>query len=161
MRLKSPLLMGSLFIALTTSVNAKTLTPLNDELGEKNLGKLQIQLETVLSEANKLQALLAERQDEINYLKKVGMYQHFIVQPGSLRLQSEKLALAAGVRTIRWSKDIPLTCDWRFDSSFTIDVSKPLGSFEQFLDGLPIYPEYSPRDKSIDIKPLRLIEDCL
>lgn len=148
-------------VALSTSALANVATPLDDELGERSLDKIQVQLDSVLNEANKLQVLLAERRDQINYIKKTGAYQYFVVQPGSLRMQTEKLAAAAGIRKVRWNRDIPLTCDWRFDSTFKIDVASPLDAFEQFMTGLPLFPEYSPRDKSVEIKPLRLIEDCL
>lgn len=136
-------------------------SPLDDELGQGNLSKIQIQLDSVLAEAGKLQSLLTERQDEINYLKKTGAYQNFVVDRGSLRLQADKLALAASVKKLRFDRNIPQSCDWRFDSSFKVDVTQPLGAFEQFLEGLPLYPEYSTRDRSITIKPLRIIEDCL
>ncbi|PSV27661.1 hypothetical protein [Photobacterium sp. GB-72] len=154
------LLLTALAFASTTSVAAKAPIGADDTLGDEWVQNVLKQINNVEAENNKLKKLLLERQTAIAFIKREDQFKYFSVKPGSLRKQLPALIRQAGFTTVRWSDDIPQSCDWQFDNSFKIDVTKPHRATLQYFKGLPITPVLVKRDNSINIEPLSVLPEC-
>ncbi|OBU31245.1 hypothetical protein [Photobacterium kishitanii] len=154
----------SLIAATLFSTSTSTLAePIgyNDPLGDKWMQKVILQISKVDAENAKLKELLSERQRALSFIKRENDYRYYTVIRGSLRSQLPTLARQTGITTIRWSNDIPISCDWQFDSQFKIDAKNPEKAALEFFRGLPLTPIYIERDKSLNIEPLTVIPECI
>lgn len=154
------LLLSTLAFTSTTSVAAKAPIGADDTLGDEWVQNVLKQITNVEAENNKLKKLLLERQTAIAFIKREDQFKNFTVKPGSLRKQLPFLIKQAGFTTVRWSEDIPQSCDWQFDTSFKIDVTKPHRATLEFFKGLPVTPVHVKRDNSINIQPLSILPEC-
>lgn len=142
----------------------KTLLELNQEISYLDDDLLALQDEyskhqaRITDQISRLRAIISERQDAVSFIKRDGSQRYFVVRQGMLRSQLEDLRFALGLQTIRWAKNIPPQCDWKFDSSFNIDKKNPSKALEAFFSGLPLLPQVHERDHSATISALAVIK---
>ncbi|GIU20953.1 hypothetical protein [Shewanella sp. MBTL60-007] len=157
----------------------ETLSPLvSDKLGEESIIEMRDQLERVraqyaglaalikskeleiATEVGRFDELINKRSSEIDSIKRVNAYKYYTVQPNSFRLELGLFARRLGIQTIRWSSDIPECLDWRFDSTFQIDITNPNRAVNEFFDGLPLMPKRYTKDSSLNISATEVMHGC-
>lgn len=142
----------------------KTLAELNNELAlmKDDLEAVQDDYrrhyERLSSRISRIKSIIQDRESALDFIRREGTQRYFTVRVGKLRPQLEELRFALGLQTIRFAKNIPLECDWRFDSSFQIDKSNPQKALEAFFYGLPLLPQVHERDRSATINALEVIK---
>ncbi|WP_298775084.1 hypothetical protein [uncultured Shewanella sp.] len=157
----------------------ETITPLiQDELGEKSLIDMRDQLNRIqaqyaelakaineregiiANEVKRFEELIEARTQAINSIKREDSYRFYTVRPNSFRLELTLFAKRIGIKTIRWSSDIKECIDWRFDSTFQIDISNREDAINEFFDGLPLMAKLHLKDQSLNITATEIMNDC-
>lgn len=123
------------------------------------VNSIQSQIEALQGSLITLQSSLDDKQDGINYVKRVDNMENFTVSRGSFKLQLAHFADRLGIETIRWS-GVPSCTDWQLDSSYKINLRDTENAIDEFLDGMPLSFQYFERDNSLNITSLVAIGGC-
>ncbi len=157
--------MAALVLAFAPAiVSAESITvppAVPDELGQAVVEKMRADVQNTRAKLNAeldaLDALLLERQREIDVIQRDRDARYYTVTPNTFRAELITFAQRLGIQTIRWDESIPACADWQFDSQFRIDIRDREDALAEFFAGLPLQATLHTKDASITIRPTEVM----